>query len=229
MKRSEINAIMQKADEFIRSRGFFLPPFAYWTPEAWMQKGTEVSEIVNNNLGWDITDFGSGDFNKIGLFLFTIRNGGSQNLQEMKGKLYAEKIMVVEDGQVTPMHFHWSKMEDIINRGGGDLLIQLYLATSDEQLDTKNAVSISVDGLRRMVEPGGIVRLAPGESITLEPRCYHKFWGQGRVLVGEVSMVNDDQHDNRFYEPVGRFPEIEEDVQPLHLLGNDYARFYNQK
>ena len=229
MKRSEINAIMQKADEFIRSRGFFLPPFAYWTPEAWMQKGTEVSEIVNNNLGWDITDFGSGDFNKIGLFLFTIRNGGSQNLQEMKGKLYAEKIMVVEDGQVTPMHFHWSKMEDIINRGGGDLLIQLYLATSDEQLDTKNAVSISVDGLRRMVEPGGIVRLAPGESITLEPRCYHKFWGQGRVLVGEVSMVNDDQHDNRFYEPVGRFPEIEEDVRPLHLLGNDYARFYNQK
>jgi D-lyxose ketol-isomerase len=229
MKRSEINAIMQKADDFIRSRGFYLPPFAYWTPQVWMKKGAEVSEIVDNKLGWDITDFGSGDFNKIGLFLFTIRNGSAQNWQEMKGKLYAEKIMIVEDGQVTPMHFHWSKMEDIINRGGGDLLIQLYLATSDEQLDTQNPVSISVDGMRRMVEPGGTIRLVPGESITLEPRCYHKFWGQGRLLVGEVSMVNDDQHDNRFYEPVGRFPDIEEDAQPLYLLGNDYARFYNQK
>jgi D-lyxose ketol-isomerase len=229
MKRSEINAIMQKADDFIRSRGFYLPPFAYWTPEAWMKKGPEVSEIVNNKLGWDITDFGSGDFNKVGLFLFTIRNGSAQNWQEKQGKLYAEKLMIVGDGQVTPMHFHWSKMEDIINRGGGDLLIQLYKATSDEQLDKQNPASISVDGTRRTVEPGGTVQLTPGESITLEPYCYHKFWGQGRVLVGEVSMVNDDEHDNRFYEPVGRFPDIEEDALPLYLLGNDYARFYNQK
>jgi D-lyxose ketol-isomerase len=229
MKRSEINAIMQKADDFIRSRGFYLPPFAYWTPEAWMKKGPEVSEIVNNKLGWDITDFGSGDFNKVGLFLFTIRNGSAQNWQEKQGKLYAEKLMIVEDGQVTPMHFHWSKMEDIINRGGGDLLIQLYKATSDEQLDKQNPASVSVDGTRRTVEPGGTVQLTPGESITLEPYCYHKFWGQGRVLVGEVSMVNDDEHDNRFYEPVGRFPDIEEDALPLYLLGNDYARFYNQK
>jgi D-lyxose ketol-isomerase len=229
MKRSEINAIMQKADDFIRSRGFYLPPFAYWTPEAWMKKGAEVSEIVDNKLGWDITDFGRGDFNKIGLFLFTVRNGSAQSWQALKGKLYAEKIMIVEDGQVTPMHFHWSKMEDIINRGGGDLLIQLYQATNDEQLDTKNAVYISVDGLRQRIEPGDTVRLVPGESITLEQRCYHKFWGQGRVLVGEVSMVNDDQHDNRFYEPVGRFPDIDEDVPPLYLLGNDYERYYKNK
>jgi D-lyxose ketol-isomerase len=229
MKRSEINAIMQKADDFIRSRGFYLPPFAYWTPEAWMKKGPEVSEIVNNKLGWDITDFGSGDFNKVGLFLFTIRNGSAQNWQEKQGKLYAEKLMIVEDGQVTPMHFHWSKMEDIINRGGGDLLIQLYKATIDEQLDKQNPASVSVDGTRRTIDAGGTIRLTPGESITLEPYCYHKFWGQGRVLVGEVSMVNDDEHDNRFYEPVGRFPDIEEDALPLYLLGNDYARFYNQK
>ena len=229
MKRSEINAIMQKADAFIQSRRFYLPPFAYWTPDAWMKKGAEVSEIVDNKLGWDITDFGRGNFNALGLFLFTIRNGNSQNWQALKGKLYAEKIMIVEDGQVTPMHFHWSKMEDIINRGGGDLLIQLYLATTDEQLDTKNAVSVSVDGLRQTLEPGDTIQLAPGESISLEPRCYHKFWGQGRVLVGEVSMVNVDQYDNRFYEPVGRFPDIEEDVPPLYLLCNDYIHYYKRK
>ena len=226
VKRSEINAIMQKADDFIHSRGFYLPPFAYWTPDAWSKKGPEASEIVENSLGWDITDFGQGDFHRIGLFLFTIRNGNIQNWQTLKGKLYAEKIMIVEDGQVTPMHFHWKKMEDIINRGGGELLLQLYHATADEQLDEKNAVQVSVDGLQRTLEPGDTVRLSPGESISLEPRCYHKFWGQGRALIGEVSLVNDDQHDNRFYEPVGRFPEIDEDAPPLHLLCNDYARYY---
>jgi D-lyxose ketol-isomerase len=226
MKRSEINIIMKKADDFIRSRGFYLPSFAYWTPEAWTRKGPEVSGIVDNNLGWDITDFGSGNFSACGLFLFTIRNGNVQNLQTRKGKLYAEKIMIVENGQVTPMHFHWKKMEDIINRGGGDLLIQLYNATPDEQLDLENEVSVSVDGVRRTLAPGAMVRLSPGESITLEQGCYHKFWGEGRVLVGEVSMVNDDQNDNRFHERVGRFPDIEEDVPPLYLLCNDYARFY---
>jgi D-lyxose ketol-isomerase len=226
MKRSEINTIMEKADAFIQSRGFYLPPFAYWPPDAWKKKGPEVREIVDNKLGWDITDFGRGDFNSIGLFLFTIRNGNAHNLQAMKGKLYAEKIMIVEDGQVTPMHFHWNKMEDIINRGGGELLIQLYGATSDEQLDRRNELSVSIDGLRRTLQPGATIRLAPGESITLEPRCYHMFWGKGRVLIGEVSMVNDDQQDNRFYEPVGRFPEIEEDVPPLYLLCNDYVRYY---
>jgi hypothetical protein len=228
MKRSEINAIMQKADDFIHSRGFYLPPFAYWTPEAWMEKGPEASEIVDNKLGWDITDFGKGDFSSLGLFLFTIRNGNIQGLQTLKGKLYAEKIMVVEDGQVTPMHFHWKKMEDIINRGGGDLLIQLYNSTTDEQLDEKHAVLVSVDGLRRTIKPGDIIRLTPGESICLEQYCYHKFWGQGCVLVGEVSLVNDDQQDNRFYEPIGRFPEIEEDVLPLYLLCNDYAQYFKK-
>ncbi len=70
--------------------------------------------------------------------------------------------------------------------------------------------------------------LGPGESITLPPRCYHAFWGVGdRVLVGEVSLVNDDAHDNHFYDPVGRFPAIEEDEPPLHLLVTDYERYYD--
>jgi hypothetical protein len=45
------------------------------------------------------------------------------------------------------------------------------------------------------------------------------------VLIGEVSLVNDDAKDNRFYAPVGRFPEIIEDVKPLHLLVNDYEKY----
>ncbi|MDD5678146.1 MAG: D-lyxose/D-mannose family sugar isomerase [Kiritimatiellae bacterium] len=226
MKRSQINAIMQSADEFIRRHGFFLPSFAYWTPDQWRTRGRECAEIVRNQLGWDITDFGSGDFDKVGLFLFTIRNGSPANWKSLKGKLYAEKIMVVQDKQITPMHFHWTKSEDIINRGGGKLAIQLYNSTPDDRL-ADTPVKISTDGVLRTVKAGDVVHLDPGESITLTTRLYHKFWGAGgKVLVGEVSLVNDDKTDNRFHEPVGRFPKIEEDEPPLYLLYTDYARYY---
>jgi D-lyxose ketol-isomerase len=227
MKRSEINAIMRRADEFCHQQNFHLPPFAYWTPEDWKQKGLEVSEIVENRLGWDITDFGGGDFEHNGLFLFTIRNGHPQNWKTLKGKLYAEKILICEEGQVTPFHFHWSKMEDIINRGGAKLSIQLYNATPEEDFDSNSEVVVSTDGVLRRLPAGAILTLNPGESITLPQYNYHKFWAEGgRTLLGEVSLVNDDEQDNRFHEPVGRFPEIEEDEPPLYLLCTDYPRYY---
>lgn len=228
MKRSQINAIMEEVDGFIREHRFHLPPFAYWTPEDWSQKGSEVAEIVENRLGWDITDFGLGHYEQTGLFLFTIRNGNPENWKTLRGKLYAEKLLVVGVDQVTPFHFHWSKMEDIINRGGGKLAIQVYNATPDEQLDLEGDVQLSIDGVWRTFRAGEVVTLSVGESVSLSQYCYHKFWGEGsRVLVGEVSMVNDDSTDNRFLEPVGRFPEIEEDAQPLHLLVGDYERYYH--
>ena len=226
MKRSEINAIMLDADEFIRSRGFYLPPFAYWTPEEWARKGREASEIVENNLGWDITDYGLNRYDQVGLFLFTIRNGNPENLRTMQGKIYAEKLLIVSVDQVTPMHFHWHKCEDIINRGGGRLVIQLYNSTPDDGLDDSD-VKISMDGVRYTVKAGDTVELEPGESITLPTRLYHKFWGvDERVLVGEVSVLNDDERDNRFYEKLGRFPKIVENESPLYLLMQDYAKYY---
>jgi len=226
MKRSEINAIMREADQFIRERGFYLPPFAYWTPAEWRSKGEEAREIVENQLGWDITDFGSGRFATEGLFLFTVRNGSQAEMRAKRGKLYCEKLMVVGVGQVTPMHFHWNKFEDIINRGGGKLEIQLYNATDDEGLADTTVVA-SLDGVQRQFKAGDVARLAAGESITLTPRLYHEFWGaEDRVLVGEVSLVNDDQNDNRFHKTVGRFPAIEEDEEPLHLLTTDYPKYH---
>jgi D-lyxose ketol-isomerase len=229
MKRSEINAIIQSADAFIRRQSFYLPPFAYWKAQEWQTKGNEVSEIVESSLGWDITDFGIGDFTKFGLFLFTLRNGKPKNLTSSSGKLYAEKIMVVEDGQTTPLHFHWYKMEDIINRGGGRLKLRLYPASADEDLVRTGDVIFSVDGCRRSIKAGEVITLGPGESITLEQHVYHEFWGDGRVLVGEVSLVNDDNHDNRFFQSIGRFPTIEEDEAPLYLLVSDYAKYYQAK
>ena len=222
MKRTEINAIIREADDFIRSHGFHLPPFAHWTPDEWKAKGPEVREIVDRKLGWDVTDFNLGEYRQTGLLLFTIRNG---NVKDPESKQYAEKIMMVDIDQITPMHFHWHKTEDIINRGGGNLVIQLYNAMPDERLGD-SSVAVSVDGVRRTVPAGGKIVLTPGESITLVDHCYHEFWAEGsRVLAGEVSLVNDDTADNRFYRPVGRFPEIEEDAAPLFLLTKDYSRY----
>jgi len=226
MKRSEINAIIRDIEAFLLRLNVCLPPFASWSVPQWRQKGPEVREIVDRQLGWDITDFGSGRFRTCGLVLFTLRNGTVADLKTGGGKLYAEKILIADVGQVTPMHFHWSKTEDIINRGGGDLALRLYQSTADEQLADRE-VTVSLDGVVRRVPAGGMVTLRPGESITLPARLYHTFWGVGqRVLVGEVSTVNDDRVDNRFFEPVGRFPTIDEDEEPLHLLTADYATYY---
>jgi D-lyxose ketol-isomerase len=223
MKRSEINNLIISAEEFFKKMNFHLPPWAYRSPEEWKGQYIYCSEIIDNMLGWDLTDFGFGNFNKCGLILFTIRNG---NFGKDK-KPYAEKIMIVEELQETPMHFHWSKMEDIINRGGGNLVIELY-NSDGKGLFTRKPVTVSIDGIRRKVEAGGKVVLTPGESICLEQGIYHKFFGEsnkGKVLVGEVSAVNDDTSDNRFYQPVGRFPEIIEDEQPVHLLASDYSKY----
>ncbi len=227
MKRSEINSLIVQAKSFMAEYRFSLPPFAFWSANDWKARGQECREIAQNQLGWDITDFGSGDFMKIGLLLFTLRNG-TLAPSDRPAKSYAEKIMIVREGQVTPCHFHHQKMEDIINRGGGVLTIQLWNATAGNRLDT-GAVTVSLDGVQRRVRAGGTVSLQPGESITLPPRLYHKFWaqtGNGTTLVGEVSRVNDDHADNRFHEKIGRFPAIQEDQPPLHLLVTDYARYY---
>lgn len=226
MKRSEINAILRDADSFMRSHSFYLPAFAYWTPEDWRKEGEEAREIVDRALGWDITDFGEGKYRQVGLFMFTIRNGTLDALKAGRGKAYCEKALISDAAQVTPMHFHWSKTEDIINRGGGKLIVEVYNVTPDEGLGDSD-VAVSVDGVRRVVKAGGRVTLNPGESITLTDHTYHTFWAEeSRCLIGEVSLVNDDKTDNRFYEPIGRFPEIEEDEPPAHLLVNDYPRYY---
>ena len=227
MKRSEINRILKETIEFLSAMKFRLPEFAYWTPEDWKTKGHECDEIRDNMLGWDITDYGHGRYDEVGLFLFTIRNGNQQNPGQYP-KPYAEKILISKENQLCPNHFHWSKMEDIINRGGGNLMVQVWNADAREEL-ADTPVQITVDGVVSQVEAGGIVRLKPGQSITLPPRQYHAFWaeeGHGTVLIGEVSMVNDDNIDNRFYEPQGRFPTIEEDEEPLYYLCNEYPKVF---
>ena len=223
MKRSEVNKIIAGFRDFMQQHQFMLPEWAAWSPAEWNGKYQTCSEIIDNKLGWDITDFGSGDFNRVGLCLFTIRNGN----WDKKDKMYCEKIMAAGEEQETPMHFHWNKSEDIINRGGGNLVMELYKATETDELSGED-VEVSIDGVLTTVKAGVPLILKPGQSICLKPYVYHRFYGQkghGRVLIGEVSMVNDDANDNRFYSKIGRFPDIIEDEKPLHLLVNDYPEY----
>lgn len=222
MKRSKINACIREMQILMDNNGFHLPPFCHWTPRQWMGKGHEYDEIRDNMLGWDITDFGLADWDKVGFSLITLRNGSRSNPDYQKP--YAEKLLMLKENQHAPMHFHWYKSEDIINRGGGTLIIHVYNADEEEGLaDTE--VCINSDGRSYYVPAGTGIQLQPGESITLWPRQYHDFDvkpGSGDVLIGEVSMCNDDTTDNRFHLPIGRFPVIEEDEPPYRLLCFEY-------
>lgn len=223
MKRSRINEIIREADAFIRSFGYFLPPFAYWSPAEMKHRRGEIDMIVERRMGWDITDYGQGRFDELGLFLFTVRNGIAADLERGEGMLYAEKIMISREEQISPMHRHYAKAEDIINRGGGALVLELFMPAADGTIDEKAEVSVPVDGIRRQLPAGGRLKLRPGESVTLMPGVWHAFWGEGGdVLIGEVSTVNDDLTDNWFRDPIGRFSSVEEDEAPLHLLVSDY-------
>lgn len=229
MKRSNINKILEDAIQFLKECNFHLPKFAYWRLEDWKSKGNEIQEIFASHLGWDISDYGSGNFKKIGLIHFTIRNGTLDGMKK-GGKGYCEKVMIIQQDQSLPMHFHKSKMEDIINRGGGILMVQLYNSTEENKF-ADTSIMISIDGVIKEVKPGGIVEITPGESITIPSRLYHKFWAKekfGNILIGEVSSINDDKTDNFFYDNIGRFPEIEEDEAPLYLMISDYGKFLNK-
>ena len=229
MKRSEINDIMGQADDLIRHHGFTLPPFAFWTPDQFRARVADGSarRIAEARMGWDITDYGEGHFETLGLFLFTLRNGSLDDLTRGRGMVYAEKLLISRQDQLSPMHTHIIKSEDIINRGGATLVVELFGSDDAGNFAEDKGGMVRCDGLDRPFKPGEKINLAPGESVTLNPGDWHAFWGEGGdVLIGEVSTVNDDETDNVFVEPIGRFTKIEEDVAPNHLLVSDYADWF---
>jgi D-lyxose ketol-isomerase len=225
MKRSEVNAIMEEGIAFIRSFGFALPPFAWWSPDELRARRGEAAAVLERGLGWDITDYGQERFDEVGLLLFTLRNGRLEDLRAGSGMCYAEKLLISRRDQVAPMHRHGHKVEDIINRGGATLAIELFASDPEGAIDREAGIAVACDGIVRRMAPGSVLRLGPGESVTLVPGDWHAFWGEGGdVLIGEVSTVNDDLTDNIFDPPLGRFSTIEEDADPLHLLVSDYPR-----
>ena len=223
MKRSRINEIIAESNDLMRAHGFALPPFAYWTPDEFRARKDDAKNVIDARCGWDISDYGAGDYDKMGLFLFTLRNGRLADLQRGGGMCYAEKLLISKQDQLSPMHTHVIKAEDIINRGGATLVVELFGSDAKGRFDKTMGGTVFCDGIQRDFKPGEKLRLATGESVTLMPGDWHSFWGEGGdVLIGEVSTVNNDETDNIFREPIGRFATIDEDVDPTHLLVSDY-------
>src|SRR5664279_2400544 len=198
MRRSEINRLQREALGLFADYRFSLPLFARWNEAAWRAHPAAARYCAKHQMGWDLTDFGSGRF---------------------------EKRLVVRENQETPCHSHKVKMEDIIVRGGGNLMIEVHnMGEAGGTADTM--VSLMVDGVEHQIEAGEPFRLTPGQSVTITRNLWHRFYGElgeGTVFVGEVSQVNDDLTDNYFLETVGRFTTIEEDEPKLFPLWNELA------
>lgn len=230
MKRSEIQRTIRWAKEFLAQHHFYLPEFADWTVREWKKRESQISVILKTMRGWDITDYGMGNFREIGSVLFTIRNGcvGDPAL----GTPYAEKVIPIYEGQRLPMHYHENKTEDIINRGGGMMFMKLYNALENGKPDVESDVIVYMDGIERCVKPGEEFLVGAGSSVSLTPRMYHIFGakeGYGDLIVGEVSSVNDDNTDNFYYEQVSRFAEVEEDEEMIYPLCNEYNKIFKKK
>ncbi len=216
MKRSEINQALLDAKALLRDLRWSLPAWAEWDAADYADQSDLAAWLQDHQMGWDVTDFGSGDFANRGLGLFCLRNGIQSDAASLP---YAEKLLFVGEGQETPFHTHKVKMEDIINRGGGDLMIEF------RQPDGVDApIELRCDGVLHRLERDEPLCLKPGSSVTIPQGLYHRFYarpGAGMVLGGEVSQVNDDGSDNYFLEPLGRFSSIVEDAAPLHPLWNE--------
>ncbi len=223
MKRSQINREIQLAKTLLEENNIKLPSFGYWPLEEWKSGKRNLTTIQEVMLGWDITDYGKDRFNELGAVLFTLRNGSLKD--NRIGTPYAEKLIILKEGQRLPIHYHRSKTEDIINRAGGVLAIKLYHSLENGEVDYLSTVSVDLDGVSCTFGAGEEINIYPGNSITLRPYIYHLFWakeGCGDLVCGEVSSINDDNTDNFNAEDVSRFSTIEEDEPILHPLCNEY-------
>jgi len=207
-----------------------LPPFAFWSIEDWQNAGEEMREARDCMLGWDVTDFGSGRFDELGRTLFTLRNGRSNDAHYPKP--YAEKLLIEPTGQRSPMHYHRSKREDIVNRVGGNVIVVLRSVGSDGAPGSSD-LTVQIDGKSHKKASGSEICLKPGESLTIPPHTFHQFWaeegtglpfGDLRYSVSsEVSSVCDDWSDNVFIDQWAlRFPTIIEDEPRRCYLCHEY-------
>ena len=141
MKRSEVNKALKELEAMCEKHHCYLPPFCYFTPE---HIGHEYDEVRDCMLGWDITDYGTGNFDKFGFSLITIHYG-NRSMEDKYPKVYAEKLLYLKEDQYAPNHFHWFKTEDIINPGGGNVFIQVYNSLPNEEVNYKSDITVHTD------------------------------------------------------------------------------------
>jgi D-lyxose ketol-isomerase len=224
MKRSSIEARIETMLTFCDRHGVRLPPFALWGEEHYRADPAAAARILEAGLGWNIVEFQPGKFAESGLSVFTLRMGDWRHLSHGRGRLYAEKALLAEDGQRTPHHYHIVKTEDIVNRGGARFVVEL-VKVDRAGAPLKERFRALKDVKTLDLEPGARVTLEPGESLTLDPFVAHAFWAEGgATLAGEVSLANDDRTDNCFLSPLPPPAPIEEDAPRRFITVRDHAR-----
>jgi len=215
MRRSELNAFLHAAMGTMDGYRFLLPPYARWSLQQWRDDPERARYCHARQIGWEVTDFATGRYAECGLLTLCPRNGRAGVSGE---RPYAEKIMMVGTGQETPWHCHRKKMEDIIVRGGGDLAIELAFSADGAHRDDA-PVTVRVDEAEVTVAASTPLVLRPGSSILVPQGLYHRFYGTagtGPVMVGEVSVMNDDLTDNFFLGGLGRPTPTVED-EPIRI------------
>ncbi len=170
-----------------------LPPFALWSDAEYRADPAAARRIAERGLGWNIVEFQPGRFAREGLSAFTLRMGDWHGLQTGRGRLYAEKALLAEDGQRTPYPLSHRQ-----NRGHHQprrraLRRRTAARSTARARRLKDRFRVVKDVTTLELGPGDQVRLEPGESLTLEPFVAHAFWAEGgATLAGEVSLANDD-------------------------------------
>ena len=222
MKRSFIESRIAMMLAQCARHGLALPPFALWTPPQFRAERDAARRIAAGGLGWNIVEFTPGAFATKGLSAFTARMGDWRDLARGRGRLYGEKALMLEDGQGAPHHYHVVKTEDILNRGGARLMLELFKVDySGRRLD--EPFRVLKDATMIDLRAGGRVALEPGESIVLEPYVAHSFWAEGGLVVaGEVSLANDDATDNYFLPALTPPDPIEEDIPARYVTVRDH-------
>ncbi len=167
MKRSRNNCALIEARETLAAHRFPLPEWADWALADHAANPAQSQFLVDRQIGWDVTDFGQDRFETRGLTLLCLRNGRQTRPDE---RPYAEKALFVGEGQETPFHAHKMKLEDIIVRGGGNLIIEF---TRDGSFPVGDWAP-RVDG-REVDSFAGPIRLTPGASITVPRGLQHRF------------------------------------------------------
>ncbi len=224
MKRSLIDARIEAMLSFCERHGARLPPFALWRDENYRADRTAAARILEGGLGWNIVEFQPGKFAQAGLSVFTLRMGDWRHLSHGRGRLYAEKVLMAEDRQRTPHHYHIVKTEDIVNRGGARFVVEL-VKVDRAGMPLKERFRALKDVKTLDLGPGDRVTLEPGESLTLDPFVAHAFWAEGgATLAGEVSLANDDRTDNYFLPPLPLPAPIAEDAPRRFITVRDHAR-----
>lgn len=221
MKRSTINRDILWGINLLKENNISLPEFALWSPEEWERNKDKLSTVINVSLGWEVKDFSE----EMGATLFTIRNGKYNDLSI--GVPYCEKLIMFKDGKRLPLHYHKEKTEDVINRAAGIMQIKLYHTTASGELDLASDVDVFQDGILHTHKAGEYFYINPGSSITLTPGIAHTFGPKpgGPLIVGEVSVVNNDLTDNFRFEKVPDQYPVEEDEEIMFPICTEYKTF----